>query len=274
MPKSLLLTIDLEWYYDGGKKGDGNAADFEKMSLSQRYTSDHGQIEKSTITILKILKKYRQKITFFIVAEIDKVYPRIVKKIYEDGHEIAVHSYRHSELIGKKALGLDLKECLPFQKKYRVIGFRNPRIKVTKDQYSYLKKFLYKYDSSVYGTSKFDFCGTKIIPVSILPYVNKEIQKIPSPLNLKLFKQAVPFGSGMFVGSLQKIGKLFIDAYHKRYCQPPCIFLHSWQIEQPNYHKGYLLRNPFMFPYCIECKDLLECFCQKYKLLRIKDYLS
>ena len=45
--------------------------------------------------ILKVLKQNNVKITFFLVGEwIDK-FPEAVKKIYEDGHEIASHSNTH-----------------------------------------------------------------------------------------------------------------------------------------------------------------------------------
>ena len=49
-------------------------------------------------SILEILKNNNVKITFFIVGEwIDK-YPEAVKKIYEEGHEIANHSDTHKHV--------------------------------------------------------------------------------------------------------------------------------------------------------------------------------
>ena len=97
MAKDLILTIDLKWYYNGDNRGKGNVFDSEGMSLRERFCYNNGQIEKSTETILKILKRYDQKITFFVVAEIDKAYPKVINKIYNDGHEIAHHSYNHNE---------------------------------------------------------------------------------------------------------------------------------------------------------------------------------
>ncbi|MCL5432573.1 MAG: polysaccharide deacetylase family protein [Patescibacteria group bacterium] len=273
MEKKLILTIDLEWYYNGDKDGNGYIREFENMTLEERFKYDNGQIEKSVRTILKTLKKYKQKITFFCLAEIDKVYPRVLKMIYDQGHEIALHSYRHDELKNVKTLEDDLKKCEVFRKKYKILGFRNPRIKALKKQYSSLKKFHYKYDSSVYGTTIFDFSGIKILPVSVFPYKNREVQKIPFSLNTNLFKEGFPFGSGMFVGSLRRLENIFINLFLKRYQKPPCIFLHSWQIEQPFYPKKFILKHPFMVAYCLENKNLLEYFCKNYKLIRVKDYI-
>lgn len=45
--------------------------------------------------ILKILKENDTKITFFMVGEWIEKFPEAVKKIYEEGHEIASHSDTH-----------------------------------------------------------------------------------------------------------------------------------------------------------------------------------
>jgi len=268
----LILTIDLEWYYNGNQQG--RVADFAQKSLAERYQYDRHQIEKSTLAILKILKKYRQKITFFVVAELDQVYPKIIPQILYQGHEIALHSYRHDEARTANALEKDLTASQPFQKKYGCIGFRSPRIKMSKKQLKVIKKFGYQYDSSVYGTTIFDFAGLKILPVSVLPFTKKQLQKIPSNLDFALLKKCIPFGSGMLTGLLQKNSRWLIGQYWRGYHQPACLFLHSWQINKPYYPAKFLLKSPFMIPYSFECRDLLEFFCRHYRLLRARDYLD
>lgn len=269
--KRLILTIDLEWYYNGNQVG--SVADFDQKSLKERFSYDNGQIEKSAATILKILKKYHQKITFFVTGELDKVYPQVLKEIANQDHEIAIHSYRHAEFSNGQELEIDLEKCLPLQKRYKAVGYRSPRIKMQPDYYLPLKKFGYQYDSSVYGTTKFNFKNIKILPLSVLPYKKQTINRIPSPLNLELLKEAIPFGGGLAIGFFQKFEKYFIDRYQKLFQKPACLFLHSWQIEKPSYPLRFLVKNPFMLPYSFECKNLLEYFCQKYQLIKIRDYL-
>lgn len=45
--------------------------------------------------ILETLKNQQVKVTFFMVGEWVEKYPEEVKKIYDEGHEIANHSYNH-----------------------------------------------------------------------------------------------------------------------------------------------------------------------------------
>ena len=107
-----------------------------------------------------------------------------------------------------------------------------------------------------------------------MPHSGKrDIQCIPSNLNMDLIKKSVPFGSGMFAGLLRKNVKYLIDTYYSRYRESPCIFIHSWQIEQPYYPVQFFAKNPWMISYSFECKGMLEYFCERYKLVRVKDYL-
>lgn len=272
--KKLVLTIDVEWYYNGTKSGKKNIEDFCKKSLKDRIKYDNGQVEKSIDKILAILHKYDQKITFFVLTEIYEAYPRSVEKIHRSGHEIASHSYRHDTLTDIESLKKDLEKNKKFQKKYNITGFRSPRLGLGKASYKLLAKYGYKYDSSAYGTTKFRSSGVNILPVSVLPFRRKAIQNIPSTLNIGLIKKSVPFGSGMFVGLLQKYAKYFINLYHHKHREPPCILIHSWQIEQPHYPFKSFVKNPWMIPYSFECKNVLEYLCKNYELLKVRDYLS
>ena len=65
--------------------------DTNKVALTMNCAWNADDIDQ----ILKVLKQNNVKITFFLVGEwIDK-FPEAVKKIYEDGHEIASHSNTH-----------------------------------------------------------------------------------------------------------------------------------------------------------------------------------
>ncbi len=63
--------------------------------------------------ILKTLDAYGVKSTFFIVGEWAEKYPESVKRIYEEGHEIANHSYAHDHYSkwSKKKILEDIEKC-------------------------------------------------------------------------------------------------------------------------------------------------------------------
>ncbi|MBQ4087647.1 MAG: polysaccharide deacetylase [Clostridia bacterium] len=58
-------------------------------------TFDDGPSKKVTPQVLDILKKYNVKATFFIVAKNAEQYPDLLKRIAQEGHAIASHSYSH-----------------------------------------------------------------------------------------------------------------------------------------------------------------------------------
>ena len=65
--------------------------DINKVALTMNCAWNADDIDQ----ILEVLKQNNAKITFFLVGDwIDK-FPEAVKKIYEDGHEIASHSNTH-----------------------------------------------------------------------------------------------------------------------------------------------------------------------------------
>lgn len=57
-------------------------------------TFDDGPSE-NTSEVLKILKKYNIKATFFVVGKTDERAKELYKQIYEEGHTLAMHSYTH-----------------------------------------------------------------------------------------------------------------------------------------------------------------------------------
>ncbi|WP_025729050.1 polysaccharide deacetylase family protein [Atopobacter phocae] len=61
-------------------------------------TFDDGPNDTSTIRILDTLKKYKIKGTFFMVGRMIANYPDVAKRVAEEGHLIANHTYYHPDL--------------------------------------------------------------------------------------------------------------------------------------------------------------------------------
>lgn len=68
----------------------------QEKGLTNIYlTFDDGVDSKYTMEVLKVLKNYEVKATFFIVAKFAKNNPEIVGAIKRDGHSIGLHSLKH-----------------------------------------------------------------------------------------------------------------------------------------------------------------------------------
>lgn len=61
-------------------------------------TFDDGPHPPQALKILSILRKHKVKATFFVVGKMAEKCPDIVRLQYEEGHEIANHTYNHFDL--------------------------------------------------------------------------------------------------------------------------------------------------------------------------------
>ncbi|MBS4172621.1 polysaccharide deacetylase family protein [Bacillus sp. FJAT-49736] len=93
------------------KSGDAvwNARTQKKLVA---LTFDDGPHPEYTPDILKLLKKYHAKSTFFVIGELVKQYPEIVQEEVKNGHEIANHTFSHHfrSNLSKKHLKKELKK--------------------------------------------------------------------------------------------------------------------------------------------------------------------
>lgn len=73
-------------------------------------TFDDGPSEPFTAQVLDALKKYNIKATFFLIGQNAERYPSLVRRIWNEGHEIGNHSYTHPNIgaIGERQAQLEL----------------------------------------------------------------------------------------------------------------------------------------------------------------------
>jgi len=67
-------------------------------------TFDDGPNPVKTPELLDILKENDVAATFFVIGNLVEDYPDVVKREYEEGHEIGTHSYTHPEASEWKSL--------------------------------------------------------------------------------------------------------------------------------------------------------------------------
>jgi peptidoglycan/xylan/chitin deacetylase (PgdA/CDA1 family) len=98
-----------------------------------------------TAIILDVLKKHQIKATFFSTATFAIHIPELLKRIIEEGHELASHTYFHSsfdiiDLVNSKQKLEELSNT-------EVIGFRMPRMQPVDEKEIF--KAGYRYNSSI-----------------------------------------------------------------------------------------------------------------------------
>jgi len=143
MEKQNIMSVDLEDFF----------CDLPFESWSQ-YES---RVLKSTNKILDLFDKYQIKATFFTLGYIAEKFPDLIKKIDNEGHEIASHSYSHLDIrkATEKEFENDIKKSTEILEKItgkKVLGFRAPYFSIDKKSFwamKILSKY-FKYDSSIF----------------------------------------------------------------------------------------------------------------------------
>ena len=104
----ILGDVADEWKLEGAFAGSFTPSDYdafyqvrEDLDTDKQLvalTFDDGPVPGTTEHILDTLAEHDVKATFFVLGSMVEAYPEIAKRIVDDGHEIANHSYNHPQL--------------------------------------------------------------------------------------------------------------------------------------------------------------------------------
>lgn len=144
-----MLSVDVEdWFQVDNLKEAINRNSWEE---------NISRVERNVDLILALLDKTSSKATFFVLGWIAERYPDLIKKIYNEGHEIACHGYNHelvyslSEQSFKQDV-LKAKKILEDITSTKVIGYRAPNFSITDWSIDILNYLGFRYDSSLFPT--------------------------------------------------------------------------------------------------------------------------
>jgi polysaccharide deacetylase family protein (PEP-CTERM system associated) len=118
-------------------------------------------VVKNTEWFLQTLAEHNTKATFFILGEVAKKFPSLIKKIAQNGHEIGVHGFIHKQIfkLSKDEFRREVTDCKKLLEDItsnRVVGHRAPAFSImpdTKWALEVLAQEGFKYDSSVFPIS-------------------------------------------------------------------------------------------------------------------------
>ena len=133
----IYLSFDIE-EFDMPKEYGYNIAFERQIAISR----------KGLTAILDLLKKHQMCATFFSTVVFAQQVPDLISRLIEEGHELASHTYYHSDFENEHLKRS--KEALEQQFGVPVEGLRMPRmLEVSAEE---VKKAGYRYNSSVNPT--------------------------------------------------------------------------------------------------------------------------
>ncbi|MGH8580204.1 MAG: XrtA system polysaccharide deacetylase [Gammaproteobacteria bacterium] len=144
------LTIDVEDYFQ--------VEAFSAVIDRQDWPDYPSRVEKNTLLILDLLDTKNVKATFFVLGWVAKHFPALVKKIAQQGHEVASHGLSHRLVYAQtpqefRSETRESKEILEDLAQQPVIGYRAATYSITKSSLwalDILAEEGFRYDSSIF----------------------------------------------------------------------------------------------------------------------------
>lgn len=235
-----VMSVDVEDYFQ--------VAAFENIVAVEDWDSYSLRVDANTHRFLDLFAKHQVKTTFFTLGWVAKRCPELVKRIVDEGHELASHGTMHqrasqqSYQVFKQDVD-DAKKLLEDIAGVQIKGYRAPSYSITPRipwAIDALVECGYQYSSSVYPV-KHDLYGIPNAPRQ--PFLHSKTQLLEVPISTdKVLGRTLPAGGGGFFRLLPlSVSKALIKRVNQR--QLPVIFyLHPWEIDtqQPRFDNASL----------------------------------
>ncbi|HKI31107.1 MAG TPA: XrtA system polysaccharide deacetylase [Gemmataceae bacterium] len=192
--------------------------------------------------------------TFFVVGQVAKTHPDLVRAMHQAGHEVGSHSWDHRRVhrLAPDEFREDVrrsKEVIEDLTGEAVAGYRAPTFSVTRETawaIDVLAELGLRYDSSIYPV-RHDRYGIPDAPRA--PFLAKgrerTLLEIP-PATLRLCGVNVPVGGGGYFRLLPLFLMEQAFAQVRRRCDPPVtmLYFHPWEFDpdQPRLPLGRVSR--------------------------------
>jgi polysaccharide deacetylase family protein (PEP-CTERM system associated) len=174
------FSIDLEDWFHG-----------IELPITE-YKSYEYRVEKGVDVILELLNARTARCTFFSLGCIAENHPELIKKIAQEGHELALHGLNHQKVydLTKRDFREELKKAKQLIEDIigkKVIGYRAPYFSITEDSLwalEVLKEMDFEYDCSISPVKTWRY-GISASPDYI--YIIKELDLIEFPVSTVQF---------------------------------------------------------------------------------------
>lgn len=240
------LTVDVEDYFQVSAFASHIARDtWDRLPC---------RVERNVDAILAMLNEHKAHATWFTLGWIAERYPALVRRIVEQGHELASHGYAHLRATdqSREEFLQDItraKSLLEDIGGIAVKGYRAPSFSIGRGNLWALEclgEAGYRYSSSVYPI-RHDHYGMHEAPrFAFYPVGERGLLELPVT-TVRLFNCNLPAGGGGYFRLLPYSVSRWCLKRVNTVDRQPCIFyFHPWEIDpgQPR-QKGLSLKTRF-----------------------------
>ena len=229
------MTIDVEDY-------------FQVSAFARHIPRDHWdhlpcRVERNVERILSLLDDHQAKATFFTLGWVAERYPQVVRRIVDNGHELASHGYGHLRASDQspeefRADVSRAKHILEDLGGVEVKGYRAPSFSISHKNLwalDVLGEADYCYSSSIYPI-RHDHYGMPDAPrFAFHPRGENGVMELPAT-TLNLFGRNLPASGGGYFRLLPyHVSRWMLGRVNMHDQQAAIFYFHPWEIdpEQP-----------------------------------------
>lgn len=226
------MSVDVEDYFQ--------VSAFEKVIARADWERVECRVEANTNRVLDLFNEAGIKGTFFILGWVAERYPSIVRRIINEGHELASHGYGHQRVttLTPEIFREDIRRTkilLEDLSAVQVKGYRAPSYSISMENlwaHDILGEEGYIYSSSVYPV-RHDLYGIPDAPR--YPYRTAQNCLTEIPIStFRSFGKNFPIGGGGYFRLLPyAISRQAILNVNNKESQACVFYFHPWEID-PN----------------------------------------
>ena len=228
-PISNYLTIDVEDYFQ--------VSAFAPYIQRADWDARECRVERNVGRILDMLAAQKTQATFFTLGWIAQRYPHLVRRIADEGHEVASHGYGHERVsdLTPEAFAHDIrtaKHLLEDIAGVAVTGYRAPSFSIGQGNLwalDVLQQEGYRYSSSI-NPIQHDHYGMPDAP-RFAHRIRPDLIEVP-PTTLRMFNRNLPSsGGGYFRLFPYALSRWMLRQVNQNDQQPAIFYFHPWEID-------------------------------------------
>lgn len=225
------MTIDVEDYFQ--------VSAFASTIPREHWESLPCRVERNIDIALALLDEGNAHATFFTLGWIAERYPAIVRRIVDNGHELASHGYGHqrvSELSRDEFIGdiTRAKKILEDISGSPVIGYRAPSFSIGAENLwtlDLLQEAGYQYSSSIYPI-RHDHYGMPEAPrFAHYPCGKDGMLELPPTTAAFLGRNLPAAGGGYFRLLPYQASRWLIRRVNQQDVKPCIFYFHPWELD-------------------------------------------
>jgi polysaccharide deacetylase family protein (PEP-CTERM system associated) len=224
------MTVDVEDYFQ--------VSAFERSIRPEDWDRMECRVERNMDRILSLFDAHGVRGTFFMLGWLAERYPQLVRRIVDNGHELASHGYAHVRVTQQRPdeFRRDVvrtKKLLEDISGRSVRGYRAASYSIGADNLwalDILREVGHDYSSSIYPIVH-DLYGWPSAPRFAFHYQKTGLLEIPVT-TVTLFNWKFPCGGGGYFRLLPyPVSRWALRRVNERDREPCVFYFHPWEID-------------------------------------------